>query len=169
MARIDFANWKDDPSLADLSARIIEQRGGMPGLYALLLQSPPVMDGWLRMSTAVRQESSLDGDCRELTIIRVAQTLGCELEVKAHTPFATREGVSDAQLAALADWQTSDAFTSKQRAVLEYADTMTREVQVPDAVFDALRNYFTDRQIVELTVTVGFYHLVARFIVAMQV
>ena len=53
-------------------------------------------------------------------------------------------------------------------AVLEYADTMTRDVVVPQAVFDKVRAHFDEEEMVELTVTVGFYHLVSRFIVAME-
>src|SRR4030095_8102209 len=101
-------------------------------------------EGWLRMSTAVRQESSLDGDCRELVIIRVVDRLGCALEVNAHTPFALKEGASEAQLAALAEWESSDLFTPKQRAALQYADISSRDVRVPDAVFDNLRAHFDD-------------------------
>jgi AhpD family alkylhydroperoxidase len=168
VARINFADWANDPSIADLVARIVQQRGQVGGLYALLLQSPPVMEGWLRMSSAVRQEGKLDGASRELAIIRVVETLGCQLEVKAHTPFALREGVTEQQLASLADWRQSNLFSERQCAILEYADTMTRDIKVPDAVFDSLRTHFDEREIVELTVTVGFYHLVARFIVAMD-
>jgi AhpD family alkylhydroperoxidase len=168
MPRIDLANWKDDPSVSELAARIIEQRGQMSDLYALLLQSPPITEGWLRISTAVRQQANLDGASRELAIIRVVQVLGCELEVKAHTPFALKDGLTEQQLAALPAWQASNLFSPRLRAVLEYADAMTNTVQVPDAIFDNLREYFDARDIVELTVTIGFYHLVARFIVAMQ-
>jgi AhpD family alkylhydroperoxidase len=166
--RINFADWANDPSIADLVGRIVQLRGQVGGLYALLLHSPPVMEGWLRMSSAVRQEGKLDDASRELAIIRVADTLGCQLEVKAHTPFALQAGVTEQQLASLANWRQSDLFGARERAVLEYADTMTRDVKVPDSTFDALRSHFDEREIVELTVTVGFYHLVARFIVAME-
>jgi AhpD family alkylhydroperoxidase len=168
MARIPAADWANDPSIADLVGRIIQQRGQVANLYALLLQSPPVMEGWLRMSNAVRQEGKLDGASRELAIIRVADTLGCQLEVKAHTPFALKEGVTEDQLAALQSWQQSTLFSERQRLVLEYADTMSQNVKVPDALFQKVRAEFDDRELVELTVTVGFYHLVARFVVAME-
>lgn len=169
MARIGVADWDSDPAASALAQRMVKERGQVGTLYGVLLQSPPVADGWLGMSTAVRQQASLDGASRELAICRVAQALGCDLEVRAHTPFALKEGVSEAQLAALGSWTDSDLFSSQQRAVLEYADTMTRDIQVPDELFGLLGQYFDPRQIVELTATVGFYHLVARFIIALRI
>jgi alkylhydroperoxidase family enzyme len=57
----------------------------------------------------------------------------------------------------------------RERAVLAYADAMTRSVQVPDAVFQAVRPYFQDRELVELTATIAAYNMVSRFLEALQV
>jgi alkylhydroperoxidase family enzyme len=40
---------------------------------------------------------------------------------------------------------------------------------VPDELFDALADFLDQRQIVELTATVGTYNLVSRFLVALQI
>ena len=55
------------------------------------------------------------------------------------------------------------------RAVIEYTTVMTREVNVPDALFASVKRHFSDREMVELSVTIGAYNLVSRFLVAMQV
>ena len=60
-------------------------------------------------------------------------------------------------------------MTPEQRAVLAYTDSMTRDIHVPDAVFDPLRDYFSKREIVELTATIGGYNLVSRFLEALAV
>ena len=46
---------------------------------------------------------------------------------------------------------------------------MTRSIRVPDEVFAAVRRQFDDREIVELTATVGAYNLVSRFLEALQI
>jgi alkylhydroperoxidase family enzyme len=46
---------------------------------------------------------------------------------------------------------------------------MTRKVQVPDDVFDRVRQHFDDRALIELTLTIGGYNLVSRFIEALQI
>jgi alkylhydroperoxidase family enzyme len=53
--------------------------------------------------------------------------------------------------------------------VLAYTDAMTRDVHVPDAVFDPLRPHFDTRELTELTVTIAAYNLVSRFLEAVQI
>lgn len=121
------------------------------------------------MFTVIRQQCTLRGDYRELVILRVTLLNGASYEYQVHVPFALREGVTQAQIDALDDWENSSALTAAQRAVLGYTDSMTREIHVPDTVFDALRGHFNKREIVELTVTIGGYNLVSRFLEALAV
>jgi len=61
-------------------------------------------------------------------------------------------------------------MTEKQVAVLHYTDAMTKNVKVPDEVFAELKkNTSSDKEIVELTATIGAYNLVSRFLVALDV
>jgi alkylhydroperoxidase family enzyme len=46
---------------------------------------------------------------------------------------------------------------------------MTREVDVNDAVFDAVREQFNERETVELTVLVGAYNLHTRVLSALRI
>ncbi len=176
MARIEYAVSEDDATgdagaaaLAPLIERIVAERGGLLNLYRMLLNSPPIAEGWLAMGTAVRHRSSLDGRARELAICRVGQLNGATYEWEHHVPIAKREGVSDAQIAALTAWSESDAFDDRERALLAYADTMTRDVVVPDDVFAAVRAHFDRRELVELTTTIAFYNMVSRVLVALGV
>jgi len=167
MARISYADL-DDPVIAPEVARVVKERGHVLTLYQMLLHSPPVAAGWLTFLTAVRQQCALSGRIRELVIMHVAVINGAQYEFDAHTPFALEEGFSRAQLAALRASQW-DAFDARERAALAYSDAMTRAVQVPDAVFDALRPYFDARELVELTATIAAYNLVSRFLEALEV
>ena len=54
-------------------------------------------------------------------------------------------------------------------AVLAYTDAMTRDVTVPDEVFENLKAQFTDKEIVEITATIAAYNCVSRFLVALDV
>lgn len=168
MARIPYADL-NNPEAKPLVERIVAERGGVLHLYQMLLQSPPVASGWLNFLTAIRQKSSLPAALRELVIMRVAVINGAPYEAEQHAPIALREGVSQAQLDDLNAWESSDKFDPTQRAVLGYTDAMTKGIQVPDAVFAALRAVFTDRLIVELTATVGAYNMVSRFLEALQI
>ena len=168
MARIAYAD-PERPDTAALAGRITRERGGVLHLYAMLLHSPPVAEGWLRFLTAIRQECALPGALRELVIMQVAHLNGARYEADQHAPIALREGLTQAQVGALPDWQAASCFDPVQRAALSYCDAMTRDVHVAPEVFAAVRGHLDARLLVELTATIGAYNMVSRFIEALGI
>lgn len=168
MARIPYA-LTDTPEREAIAERIIRERGSLLHLYKMLLNSAPVADGWLTYLTAIRQKCKLTGDIREMVIMRVAFVNGASYEADQHAPIALSEGLSQAQVDALNDWEEASCFTGLQRAVLAYCDTMTKKVQVPDAIYNDAAKYFDAEQMVELTATIAAYNMVSRFLEALQV
>jgi alkylhydroperoxidase family enzyme len=171
MARISCIEEKDHPELAELIAKIrLGRRGALINVYKLLLHSPALAACWIDVINAARFKTALDGRLREIVIIRVGYLNRTDYVVKQHVPaLALPEGLSEAECAALADWRNSQFFSARERAVLAYADAMTREIVVPDDVFDALRPHFSERQIVELTVLVGIYNMHTRVMTALRI
>lgn len=169
MARINFADLNQDGT-CDLVQRIAAERGSVLDLYQMLLHSPPVAEGWLTHLTGIRQRARLDGVIRELAIMRIAYLNRAPYEAGQHAPIALREGLSQAQLDALAQRTLPEGlFDERERAVLAYTDAMTLSVQVEAAVFDAVRPYFDDRDLVELTATIATYNMVSRFLEALEI
>lgn len=168
MARIKYADLKSE-AVRPLAERIVAERGDVLHLYQMLMHSPPIASGWLNYLTAVRQKSSLSGALRELIIMRVALLNNAPYEADQHAPIALAEGVSQDKLNALANWSDCALFDDVERAVLAYTDAMTRTVQVPDEVFNAIAALHTPQQIVEITATIGAYNMVSRFLEALQI
>ncbi len=168
MARVSYAvhEGADRKALVD---RIVKERGGVLHLYAMLLHSAPVAEGWLNYLTTIRQKAGLAGDIREVVIMRIAHLNGAPYEAQQHAPIALKEGMTQDQLDALEDWTPSPLFSPLQRAVLAYTDAMTRDIHVPDAVFDAMRVHFDEQGVVELTATIAAYNMVSRFLEALQI
>ena len=170
MARVPYVEEQDHPELADQIQRIKDRRGGrLLNLYKLLLQSPPVADGWLQMFSAVRQQAELDDRTRELVIMQVAVLNGADYEYRAHAPIALKTGVTQQQIDALPTWRASELFDERDRAILAYAESITREIHVPDDVFAAVAPHFGSRELVELTVTVAGYNCVSRVLEALRI
>jgi alkylhydroperoxidase family enzyme len=168
VARIPYAD-KNRPDRAALVERITRERGSVLHLYAMLLHSAPIGEGWLNYLTAIRQKAGLAGAVREMVIMRIAHLNGAPYEAEQHAPIALKEGMTQAQLDALPNWLPSDAFSPMQRAVLAYTDAMTKEIHVSDTVFEALRPHFDETGIVELTATIAAYNMVSRFLEALQI
>ena len=154
-------------------AAIEARRGGaLLNLDRMLLWSEPLARGWNVYLRALRQELSLSPFVRELAICVVARLTGAEYEFHHHAPALKKAGATDAQLASLSDPDasaTSDLFDDLQRAVIRFAIASTREVQIPNAVFDLLKQHLSPQEMVELTAVTAAYNMVARLLVALQV
>jgi 4-carboxymuconolactone decarboxylase len=149
----------------DLMAQILERRGGkLRPSDGLLLHSDAVSEGWNVLFGGLANGVDFDRQTRELVIVRVAQLLGAKYELEAHWRAALAAGVPLDKLDALTTWRASnDTFTAQDRCVLAYAESMIHDVQVPLETFQAVKAFFTDRQIVELTMTVAAYSAACRF------
>jgi 4-carboxymuconolactone decarboxylase len=164
MARVSFIEEADHPELAGLIARFKAGRGGrFINLYRALLGSPTIAAAWFDFNTAVRFQTALDPVVREIAILRVAVLNGAEYQLRIHgADQALKAGMTAPQVAALAEWQGSDLFTPRERAVLAYADAMTQRIDVADAIYDELGRHFSQSQIIELTVLIGAYNMHTR-------
>jgi alkylhydroperoxidase family enzyme len=170
MARLDFVD-EDSPGIdGELLSSIRARRGGtLLNLDRQLLHSAPLARGWNSLMGAIRGQTQLNGALRELVILRVAVLNRAPYEFTQHAPVALAEGLSQAQVDAVRDWQDSALFDARQRHVLAYADAMTLQVQVPQPLFDALLAHLSHREVVELTATVAGYNMVSRFLEALQI
>ncbi len=171
MARVSLIEEKDHPELAELIGKVrAGRRGTLINVYKLLLHSPSLAACWLNLISAARHKTELDGRLREIVIVRVGYLNRTAYVVKQHVPQLTvPEGLKQEECDALADWRNSHFFSERERAALAYADAMTRDIAVPDSVFDALRPHFNERQIVELTVLIGTYNMHTRVFTALQI
>ena len=171
MARVPLVEEKEHPELCELIAKIKGARGGrLINIYRFMLHSPALASAWFDLNQAVRYGTEIDGQCRELAVIRVAILNNVEYVIRAHGPaYALKEGLTPEQVAALSDWQPSDLFDEKQRTLLAYTDAVTRDIDVPDAVFAEVRQHFSERQVVELTMLISAYNMLTRFLKALKV
>ena len=167
--RIPLVEPGTRPELATIEQSIVAERGRISALYQALLNSAPLAEGWEKLLTAVRNKSSLPADLREIVILRVAVLNRAPFEFEAHVPIARRAGVAEEKLAALELPQIGEPFGVVERAVLALADAMTRDVQVPDRLFEPIARHFDVRAVTELVATIAAYNMVSRFLEALRI
>ena len=169
--RIDAVTPSTRPELAALEAQIQGARGRISLLYQVLLNSPPVAQGWEQMLSSIRNHNSLPAGLREMIILRVAVMNRAPYEFEAHVPHALAGGVPQATIDALrsAVLPADAGLTDAEAVALEYADTMTRDIEVPDALFARVSQHFQGQSLVDLTATVAAYNMVSRFLVALHI
>jgi alkylhydroperoxidase family enzyme len=171
MARVPLIEESNSPENAQLIAKIKgARRGRLINIYRLMLHSPALANAWFDLNQAVRYGTEIDGQCRELAVIRIAVLNDVDYVLQAHGPaYAIQEGLTPNQVAGLADWRAGNLFSDKQRALLAYVDAMTRDINVSDDVYADVRKHFNERQTVELTMLIGAYNILTRDLKAMKV
>ena len=113
---------------------------------------PKMMVGMGRFNQAVRKGKTVDERVKNLVELKGAQMIGCEYCVDLGSQICRNSGFSDAELLALPRYQSSDLFTDREKAALDYAVAVMRTpVEVTDELFARVRSYFDDRQLVEIT------------------
>ncbi|NEA98659.1 carboxymuconolactone decarboxylase family protein [Streptomyces sp. SID13726] len=163
-----MARLPDTEGSGEIADRIRARRGGaLRPLDRMLLHSPQLADGWNSLLGAIRGRMELPADIRELVILRIAVLNDAPYEWTAHEPEARRAGLDDDVLSELR--RARPHLDTHHARVIAYTDAMTRDIHVPDELFDALRGDFTDAELVELTATVAAYNMVSRFLVALDV
>jgi AhpD family alkylhydroperoxidase len=157
------------PEVAELFQRIEDKGARILNLYRAVANSPRVARDFIKLGNSLILKTQLSPKLRELAIMRISKLCGCQYESAQHGPIALDCGVSRNQLDAIESWKESDAFSDNERATLQYVDEVSQNVRVEDRTFETLRQYLNERSIVELTLAVGWWGMLARFLLPLEV
>ena len=153
--------------------RIKERRKPRPliPLDLALLHNPNIADGFSSLMGAIRTKSSLSQALMEIAICYVAVLNKAVYEWTAHAPLALKAGVKREALEAVlsSDVKNGNALTEEEIEILEFTRQSTKDIEIGEELMEKLKKRFSDQQIMELTITVGGYNMVSRFLVALDV
>ena len=98
-------------------------------------------------------QSGLDAKLRELIKIRASQINGCAFCLAMHTHDARELGETDERMHLLNAWHEAPVYSERERAALGWIEAITLVTQghVPDEAFEAVREQFSEKEIVDLT------------------
>ncbi|WP_145156265.1 carboxymuconolactone decarboxylase family protein [Pseudomonas oryzihabitans] len=131
--------------------------------------SPAAYQGLIATGQALAQ-SALGLELVELIYLRISQINGCAFCLGKHAETLRGQGVSQAKLDRLAGWRISELFDARERAALEWAETLTAvaEKGAPDAAYEPLKARFSDAEIADLTFAVALMNAFNRLAVGMK-
>ncbi len=153
-----------DPAQATGDAkRVLESMPNAINIFRMMAHAETLVKPVVKLGGAILSKQELGAKERELLILQVAQLEGGAYEWNQHDPIAIGVGVPRAQIDAIANGDiNSDAFNTAEQALLAFSREVTENVRVPDAIFKAVHAHFSDREIVEIIFTIGFYMMAAR-------
>jgi AhpD family alkylhydroperoxidase len=102
------------------------------------------------------ETTSLEPSLKNLVLIRASQINGCAYCLDMHTKDARAEGESEQRLYLIAGWREAPIYTKRERAALAWTEavTLVADTHVPDQVYEEARKYFSEKDLVDLTLTI---------------
>ncbi|SKA21756.1 Alkylhydroperoxidase family enzyme, contains CxxC motif [Enhydrobacter aerosaccus] len=146
-------------------AEFLGKLGTHLNIYRMLANSEAGLKGFVRMGNALLYRCELDPKLREIAILRVGRHSRCAYEVFQHERIAREVDVAEDKIAALRDATIeAPAFSDHEKAVLRFTDEVVRNVKASDKAVKAVEAFLSPGALVELTLTIGYYMMVCRFL-----
>lgn len=118
------------------------------------------------LNTAIALPRSL----LELVRLRASLINGCSYCIGLHTHEAQKHNETDDRIAQVADWRNSTAYTQCERAALAWTEAITtlEPGHVPDELFEATREHFSDTDLANLTLAIASINAWNRLAIAFR-
>lgn len=129
--------------------------------------TPDLYAAVLALDTKVKQ-SGIDLDLLHLIKLRASQINGCAYCVDMHVKESLADGMPAQKLHLVSVWRESPLFDDRERAVLEWTESLTLIAQTgaPDSAYETVRAHFSEEQIAQLIVAIGTINIWNRIAVS---
>jgi len=110
----------------------------------------------LRQLEHYLKKTDLEPELVELVKLRVSQINGCAYCIDMHTKDARSRGESEQRLYGVTAWRETSFYNERERAALAWTEAVTRisEDQVPEEIYHRVKQHFTEKELVDLTLAV---------------
>jgi 4-carboxymuconolactone decarboxylase len=137
------------------------ERRGASGPFNVLLRSPEMGDLAQQFGASMRYHSSIPSKLNELAIIITARHWTSQYEWYAHRRAAQTAGLNQSIIDAIAARKRPALMAPEEEAVYNFVNELLTTKQVSDATFNAAKDKFGERGVVDLIGVSGYYQLVS--------
>jgi uncharacterized peroxidase-related enzyme len=165
MARVKYIEEEttDNPVIKEAFERMRKKRGKVTNIYKALAHKPSILSTIGPFVAAVQQPEELDPKLKERIILRVSKLNRSAYCCHAHEQISSKMGFTKGEIDEMNDPAGAN-INDAEKAALNYAEALTRNPgSIPDQVFDELRKYYSDSQVVEITMIAALYNMINRF------
>jgi len=169
------------PEEADADTRKVydgvrEQWGHISNFSQVLAHQPAALAGWMLPNEMIRLANvKSDPDyvkIQQLVIIKTSALNQSAYCMSHNVPLGKKLGLTEAQVKAAqgSDYMRSPDLDDRQKAAIRWAEAVTLlTARDDDAAFAAMKQHFSEKQIVELTVFCGMWNYSNRLCEALHV
>ncbi|WP_433468498.1 carboxymuconolactone decarboxylase family protein [Spirillospora sp. CA-128828] len=142
---------------------------GPLNVVTTLARHPELFHSWIGFGSMLLMKGTLSARDRELAILRTAYHRSCAYEWDHHRVVALGVGLTEAEIAAIRLDPDGHGWSEDDRMVLTAADELHVNGTISDATWTALSTRFGERELIELVMLVGHYHMIAFALNALRV
>lgn len=142
-------------------------------IFRMMAGGEGMLRAFSRFGNHLLYKTALDPVLREIAIVRVGVLSGASYELYQHDAISRSLGMSDELLAAIRRGPEDPAFDdpafdearrASMRLVLRYTDDVVANVRASDETLAPLVERLSMQELQELTITIGFYMAVSRYL-----
>jgi uncharacterized protein YceH (UPF0502 family) len=134
--------------------------GGTQNIFRTLVRHPGLFRKWSPFGGKLLA-GKLPARERELAILRVGWLCQAEYEWGQHVPIGKRAGLTDEEIARIPGGATAAGWSDLDQAILRATDELHDDSCITDATWARLAEEYDEKQLIELVMVVGHYHLVS--------
>jgi alkylhydroperoxidase family enzyme len=164
------SEWDDElRPILELDLAGTGVRLGDNNIFSTLARHKDLFRAWLPLGGFLLGAGVLDARERELLILRTGYNCGSEYEWGQHERIAQTLGIADDEIARVAEGPEAPGWSHADATLLRCADELHGNSKISDATWSELTQRYDERALIEITMLVGHYHLVAFALNSLQV
>jgi 4-carboxymuconolactone decarboxylase len=136
-------------------------RLGENNIFPTLARHEDLFRAWLPFGGFLLGRGVLDARERELLILRTGFNCGSDYEWGQHARIAESIGISLEEIARAADGPDAEGWSASDATLLRAADELHAAAKISEETWTELAERYDERALIEITMLVGHYHMVA--------
>ena len=138
--------------------RVLEDMGGQPlAVHGLMANHPELLSAWWKLRNYTVTGGDLTQRQAELVILRVAWHMRNWYEWGSHVQRALSAGLTESEIECVKRGADAGGWTRPEQLLLAAVDELLAERRLRPELLRELREYYTDRQLLDVIVTNGSY------------
>jgi alkylhydroperoxidase family enzyme len=149
-----------DDQARELVGEVGGDTRGAVNIFRTLVRHPGLFRRWLPFGGKLLV-GKLPARDRELMILRTGWNCQADYEWAQHVVIARRAGIGDDEIARIKDGPDAPGWEPWDATLLRAADELHGDSVLSDATWAALAANYDERQMIEVPMLIGHYHMVA--------
>jgi 4-carboxymuconolactone decarboxylase len=145
----------------ELPGGALSRRIGDNNVFATVARHDDLFRAWFRFGGVLLTKGLLPARERELLILRAGYNCGSEYEWGQHARIGEQAGLSRDEVLRVAAGPQDEGWSEADRTLLRAADELHESAKISDPTWERLAERFDARELIELTMLVGHYHMLA--------